>query len=220
MQNRFFPHYASCLITSRFGQRIHPITKLKTTHNGIDMTATNDGKVGNTDYIAAHTGGTVEKVGYDPSAGYYVKIRPDSRTLMVYYHLKRKSTLKQGAAVNKGDLLGYMGKTGSATGPHLHFGIQLDGRWIDPEPWLDKDWYAPAKTVSIQVSVLKRNATGAAVKAMQLLLIGYGFACGPEGADGSFGPATEAALKCYQQSAALESDGCCGPATWHRLLGQ
>ena len=84
MATRFFPNYSANLITSRFGQRIHPITKIKTQHNGIDMTATNDGVVGNTDYIIAHTGGTVEAVGYGISSGNYIKIRVDSNTLMVY----------------------------------------------------------------------------------------------------------------------------------------
>ena len=116
MTNRFFPNYDHYIITSRFGQRVHPITKIKTMHKGIDLTATNDGVVGNADYITAHSGGQVEAVGYGISAGYYVKIRVDSETLMVYYHLKNKSTLEKGSFVARGAVLGYMGKTGSATG--------------------------------------------------------------------------------------------------------
>ena len=220
MSNRFFPRYESYLITSRFGQRVHPITKIKTLHKGIDMTATNDGVVGNTDYITAHTGGQVEAVGYGVSAGYYVKIRVDENTLMVYYHMKSKSTLEKGSFVAKGDILGYMGKTGSATGPHLHFGIQHKGEWIDPEPWLDADWVSNTKMISISLPVLKRGAKGESVRSMQQLLIAKGFDCGEKGADGSFGGATLQALQNYQSSAGLEPDGSCGSATWHSLLGQ
>lgn len=217
MSNRFFPRFDRYLITSRFGQRTHPVTKIKTTHKGIDLTATNDGVVGNTDYIAAHTGGQVEAVGYGISAGYYVKIRVDVDTLMVYYHMKSKSTLEKGSFVAKGDILGYMGKTGSATGAHLHFGIQHKGQWIDPEAWLDTDWVSATKMVSIALPVLKKGAKGESVRAMQYLLSANGFPCEP---DGSFGGATLQALQNYQTSADLEPDGSCGGATWRSLLGQ
>lgn len=220
MANRFFPRFDSCLITSRFGQRVHPITKIKSLHKGIDLTATNDGVVGNTDYITAHSGGQVEAVGYGISAGYYVKIRVDSETLMVYYHLKNKSTLEKGSFVARGAVLGYMGKTGSATGAHLHFGIQHRGEWIDPEPWLDRDWVSTTKMVSVSLPVLKKGAKGESVRSMQQLLIAKGFDCGESGADSSFGAATQTALESYQASVGLEPDGSCGAATWRSLLGQ
>lgn len=218
MANRFFPNYDRFLITSRFGQRVHPITKLTTQHNGIDMTATNDGKIGQTDHITAHTGGTVEAVGFGISAGNYVKIRVDSRTVMVYYHLKEKSTLQKGAVVKKGDVLGYMGKTGSATGPHLHFGIQFDGAWIDPAPYLEADWAQPVKWVSLQAPVLKKGAKGRPVQAAQALLnlwLGQTLEI-----DGSFGAKTLAAVEQFQTQAGLAADGSVGAATWSALLGE
>ena len=67
--------------------------------------------------------------------------------------------------------------------------------------------------------VLKRGAKGATVKAMQILILGYGFDMEGYGADGSFGGATERALKKYQQANGLAVDGSCGPATWAKLLG-
>lgn len=220
MATRFFPNYSANLITSRFGQRIHPITKIKTQHNGIDMTATNDGVVGNTDDIIAHTGGTVEAVGYGITSGNYIKIRVDSNTLMVYYHMKNKSTLQKGAKVSKGERLGYMGKTGSATGAHLHFGIRYNGAWIDPEPYLEKDWVPPVQWVNIQVPVLKKGADGDAVKAMQILLAGYGYKGEmKESAYGSFGSKTEDALRAYQAANGLDPDGSCGARTWTALIG-
>lgn len=81
-----------------------------------------------------------------------------------------------------------------------------------------------AKTNALELPVLKKGAKGEAVKAMQTLLIGYGYQMKSEsgklyGADGSFGSATERALKEYQANAGLEATGNCGRKTWTSLLG-
>ncbi len=68
------------------------------------------------------------------------------------------------------------------------------------------------QTIHLQLRVLGFGAGGADVQAMQRLL-------GVE-ADGSFGPATEAALRAWQRAQGLEADGRCGPLTWKRLLGR
>ena len=87
-------------------------------------------------------------------------------------------------------------------------------------PW--KTWgYCPhisyeQKMVTLELSVLKKGAKGKSVKAMQILLIGYG---ADIEADGSFGGATLRALKAYQEAAGLEADGSCGGKTWRKLLG-
>lgn len=73
--------------------------------------------------------------------------------------------------------------------------------------------------VEVKVSVLKKGAKGSQVKALQTLLIGYGFSCGNSGADGSFGGATDKAVRAYQKAHGLEVDGSVGSATWNRLLG-
>lgn len=140
MANRFFPNYPKYIITSPFGQRIHPVSGVKKMHNGIDLVATADGKTGQIDKIKAHTGGVVDGVGFDNSAGNYVKIRVSLDTVMVYYHLRDRCSLAVGDMVKAGQIIGAMGKTGSATGAHLHFGIKKDGKWIDPAPYLDKDY--------------------------------------------------------------------------------
>ena len=140
MANLFFPNYKSYIITSPFGVRIHPVTKIKKQHNGIDLVATNDGKTGQVDDIMAHTGGTVESEGYDISAGNFIKIRVDEETVMVYYHMKARSSFKKGQAVKKGDIIGRVGQTGTATGKHLHWGIKKNNQWIDPAPYLDVDY--------------------------------------------------------------------------------
>jgi hypothetical protein len=219
MSNRFFPNYDRYIITSPFGQRIHPVSRGKKMHNGIDLVATNDGTVGQVDKIMAHTGGVVDGVGYDSSAGNYVKIRVSLDTVMVYYHLRDRCSLAVGDVVKTGQIIGTMGATGNVTGKHLHFGIKENGKWIDPAPYLDKDYIKAVETVKIEMSVLKRGANGDQVKALQALLIGYGYSCGSSGIDGSFGSATDKAVRAYQKANGLAVDGSVGSKTWAKLLG-
>lgn len=72
---------------------------------------------------------------------------------------------------------------------------------------------------AVDVKVLKKGAKGSNVKAMQILLMGYGCYCGGYGADGSFGTGTESAVRAFQKAKGLTVDGICGPATWSKLLG-
>lgn len=216
MSNRFFTKYPGYIVTSPFGQRIHPVTRVKKMHNGVDLVATKDGKTGQVDKIKAHTGGTVSAVGYDTSAGNFVQIKVASDTVMVYYHLRDKPTLKVGDTVKTGQIIGTMGKTGNVTGAHLHWGIKKAGQWIDPAPYLDKDYAVPVKTVAVDLPVLKRGAKGESVRALQALLVGYGYKIV---VDGSFGAKTDNAVKCYQEDTGLAVDGSVGRATWSSLLG-
>ncbi len=207
MATRFFPNYKANLITSRFGRRVHPVTGVVKDHRGIDLVATNDGKTGQVDDIMAHTAGVVTAVGFDSSAGNFVKLRVADGAIMVYYHLKEKPALKVGQAVKQGQIIGRMGKTGTVTGAHLHFGIQKGGKWMDPEPYLNKDWL---KTQDVPLPVLKRGDKGETVKAVQVLLnlrAGSGLEI-----DGSFGPATERAVKAYA------GQNCCDSSLWQRLI--
>lgn len=90
----------------------------------------------------------------------------------------------------------------------------------DPAP-------APAKPVEtvatavcdVKPPVLKKGSKGGSVKALQILLIGYGYSCGRAGVDGDFGSATDAAVRAYQKAKELTVDGSCGPKTWASLLG-
>lgn len=72
---------------------------------------------------------------------------------------------------------------------------------------------------TVELNVLKKGAKGNEVKAMQTLLIGYGFSCGSSGADGDFGSNTDKAVRAYQKAKGLSVDGSCGPKTWAKLLG-
>lgn len=82
--------------------------------------------------------------------------------------------------------------------------------------------YVTYEAVSAKAPVLpllKKGSKSDAVKALQLLLIGYGFSCGELGADGVFGAATDAAVRKFQNANKLSADGICGNDTWYRLLG-
>ncbi len=72
---------------------------------------------------------------------------------------------------------------------------------------------------TVELKVLKKGAKGNEVKAMQTLLIGYGYSCGSDGADGDFGSNTDKELRAYQKDHGLSVDGICGPKTWAKLLG-
>jgi len=91
-------------------------------------------------------------------------------------------------------------------------------------PWIEYEVAVEEKTTTVCLPVLKRGAKNDCVKAMQILLMGYGFTMTDGsgkvyGADGSFGGATERALKAFQAANGLTADGSCGPQTWKKLLG-
>ncbi len=115
------------LISSRFGERIHPITGVRTFHNGIDI-AVPEG----TTLTSASTG-IVITVGYQPAgAGYYIRVQDQVGYTVTYMHLSIQS-VAVGDLVHRGDLLGATGNSGRSTGPHLHLEIRnSEGNPVDP----------------------------------------------------------------------------------------
>jgi murein DD-endopeptidase MepM/ murein hydrolase activator NlpD len=103
-------------------------------HRGFDVTA-NCGTP-----LAAVRAGVVVRNAFHPRLdGNYVIIRGvGERQTYRYSHLIRRSRFERGEAVQTGDILGHVGRTGNAGGTpcHLHFEIRRQGRWIDPEPQL------------------------------------------------------------------------------------
>lgn len=98
-------------------------------HSGVDLAAPT-GAV-----VRAATAG-IAHVGFDPDgAGRYVAVLFDRHTRLLYCHLSA-ITVVEGEDVLVGEMVGAVGSTGMATGPHLHFEIQVDGRSINPETWL------------------------------------------------------------------------------------
>lgn len=124
-------------ITSPFGPRKDPVTGEQTTHSGIDLVGRHS--TGKNPTILCHTTGIVTCASYSATWGYYVDIRVNNQILMRYAHMQPGLKVKLGQAVKQGDALGIMGATGKATGTHLHFGLNINNKWVDPEPYLEKD---------------------------------------------------------------------------------
>ena len=142
--------------------------------------------------------------------------------------MKKQSPFKKGDSVKKGDIIGRVGKTGTATGAHLHWGIKKNGTWINPMPYLDADYpikgEEEVKMISVQMPVLKKGAQCEEVKTLQILLNAklsekLGDKLVPLDVDGSFGAKTLAAVDLFQELYNLAVDGVVGKATWPELLG-
>ena len=118
-------------ISSRFGMRKHPIFKRKIKHTGIDIAAPKGYKV-----RAANSGKVIfsgTKGGYGKSILiYHGKRQKDGKSVSTFYAHQSRLLVKKGDKVIKGDEIGWVGSTGFATGPHLHFEVKLAGVPVDP----------------------------------------------------------------------------------------
>lgn len=112
-------------ISSEFGERVHPLNNDVSFHNGIDIA----GEIGTE--IRACFDGTVEISEYNEFSGNYIIINHSEGYTSSYAHMK-ECIAKKGESVKKGQLIGIMGATGNATGPHLHFEIRKDGTPLNP----------------------------------------------------------------------------------------
>lgn len=137
-------------ITSSFAyRRYHPILKRYRPHHGTDFGARKG-----TPLLAVHSG----KITYASRMGSYgnvVKIKHAGGYESLYAHQSRIRA-KHGQLVKKGQVIGYVGSTGRSTGPHLHFGLQKNGRWIDPMNVLGKK---SIKSSTSQKSAKNENTT-------------------------------------------------------------
>ena len=113
------------VLTSPFGYRDAPTAGASSFHQGVDLA----GPEGTPIYAARS--GTVTIARYSNSAGYYVTINHGDGFSSVYMHMTGY-TVSVGQSVSQGQLIGYMGSTGISTGPHLHFGIALNGAYVNP----------------------------------------------------------------------------------------
>ena len=112
-------------ISSPFGTRVHPITRKKHTHKGIDMAAPQMTP------IYATADGVVTFSGRNGGYGNFVKLNHRNGYKTAYAHM-HKIAVNKGADVRKGDLIGYVGTTGSSTGNHLHYEVYYQDKLIDP----------------------------------------------------------------------------------------
>lgn len=118
-------------ISSGFGVRNHPITNQLSFHAGVDLAA----DTGTPIYSAFS--GKVIVADYDDWNGYYLKLQHDGDIMTVYCHCQ-KLNVKEGDVVEAGEVIAYVGSTGSSTGPHLHFELRIGNVSYDPQTALNE----------------------------------------------------------------------------------
>jgi murein DD-endopeptidase MepM/ murein hydrolase activator NlpD len=122
-------------ISADFGWRVNPWPEF---HQGVDLAA---------DYgtpIHAAADGIVRSTGWEGGFGNKIDLDHENGYHSWYAHLSRFG-VSPGERVHKGEVIGYVGATGDATGPHLHYQLMLGGRPIDPAPYLNG---VPAKVLA------------------------------------------------------------------------
>lgn len=116
-------------VTSGFGPRVSPFTEKPAWHDGLDIGAAANAPV------QAPAQGRVTSVGYDPKLGNVVKLDHGYGIETLYGHLA-KALVKEGQRVKRGDVVGLVGSTGLATGPHLHYMVKVNGQTFDPTKYI------------------------------------------------------------------------------------
>ena len=149
-------------ISSTFSEaRLHPVHKIVRPHHGVDYAAPSGTPV------QSIGDGTVIAKGWDTKGGgNYLKIKHNSTYTTTYMHLKGFAKgITQGSKVKQGQTIGYVGMTGTATGPHLDFRLQKNGTYIDPlkfkspsaEPVKKENMEAFRHSVDTLIRVLKEH---------------------------------------------------------------
>ena len=120
-----WPCPASSRITSSFGDRESPTEGASSNHKGVDIGASTGSAV------LAAADGTVVIATYSASAGNYVMINHGGGVYTVYMHMS-SIAVSVGQEVSRGETVGAVGSTGYSTGPHLHFGLRINGTYVNP----------------------------------------------------------------------------------------
>lgn len=138
-------------ITSPFTyRRWHPILKRYRPHHGTDFGARKG-----TPLLAVYDG-KVSFSGWMGGYGKVVKIKHPRGYESLYAHQSRIK-VKRGQRVKKGQIIGYVGNTGRSTGPHLHFGLKKNGKWVNPMKHLQRASLNKAKFNKIVIKDAKTN---------------------------------------------------------------
>ena len=116
-------------VTSGFGPRVSPFTEKPAWHDGLDI-----GSAANAP-VQAPAQGRVITVGFDSKLGNLVKIDHGFGIETLYGHLA-KALVKEGQRVKRGEVVGLVGSTGLATGPHLHYMVKVHGQALDPVKYI------------------------------------------------------------------------------------
>ena len=115
------------IMRSPFGARNHPLLHYTRQHTGVDWAA----PLGTPIYASGN--GVVEKVGWESGYGKYIRIRHAYGYETAYGHMTAFArSIQPGVRVTQGQIIGYVGSTGLSTGPHVHYEILVNGRFVDP----------------------------------------------------------------------------------------
>ena len=114
-------------ITSGFQpRRYHPILHKWRAHHGVDYA----GSIGTPIHVTGN--GRIIRRGWSRSYGRVIYVRHGRKYMTVYAHMSRFGKYKKGDWVKQGDIIGYIGMSGWATGPHLHYEFRINGKHVDP----------------------------------------------------------------------------------------
>ena len=117
--------YGTFRVSSRYsGRRYHPVLHRWKSHLGTDYAAPTGTP------IISTANGTVSKSAYNKNNGHYVKVRHNATYSTQYLHMSRRA-VKVGQTVKQGQVIGYVGKTGLATGPHVCYRFWKNGKQVD-----------------------------------------------------------------------------------------
>jgi len=151
-------------ISSRFTQnRFHPVQKRWKAHLGTDYAAPHGTPIMST------ANGTVEASGYNGGNGNYVKVKHNSTYSTQYLHMSKRA-VNVGQRVKQGDVIGYVGSTGLATGPHVCYRFWYNGKQVDPyaiklpaaEPiheTLKEDYFRFIETLKFEIDNIPEKET-------------------------------------------------------------
>lgn len=220
-------------ITSPYGPRPRPLPGASKNHKGVDI-------AGGSLTVSSPASGTVTISAYSAARGHYVKIDHGQGVETLHQHLKSRAVVK-GQAVQAAQTIGVMGRSGLATGVHLHTEVLVNGANVDPAEFyfthgvplgsavvgvLRGDPPAPAPVTKGAASVLAKGSKGERVCKLQSGLrtifpayknrskIKRGVLLK---VDEDFGPWTEEWVKLFQTATGLEPDGKVGPKTTAEL---
>lgn len=113
--------------TSGYGPRRSPTAGASSNHRGVDLAAASG-----TPIYATHNG-TVSSAGWNVRSGYGYSVTINAGNgVQTFYGHNSRNTVKPGQQVRKGQVIGYVGSTGVSTGPHLHYGVMINGNWVNP----------------------------------------------------------------------------------------
>jgi peptidase M23-like protein len=132
------------VITQEYGRK--SARYAKGYHTGVDIGCANGSP------IRSATDGTVTFAGWNGAYGNQIRVGINSTTEVWYNHMSKLAASK-GDKVSAGKVIGYLGTTGNSTGPHLHFEVRVNGKDVDPMPYLSGSKTVPAGDVTTGTDV-------------------------------------------------------------------